>query len=277
MKEKDLNIQVLVATMFQNDFSKIDKMKITTDVVFSNQSDVTDYHELKFKNHKAQMFSTQTRGVGINRNYALSHATKGILLLADDDMVYHDGYDNVVRNAFIRHPDADAIIFNVNVIGGIIKHRRNKKSSRVHIYNALNYGVVRLAIRCESIKKNRICFSTCFGGGTIYSCGEDSLFIRDMLQKGMRIYTSSDVIATVDASSSTWFEGYTPKYIYDKGALFAALFGKFYLPFCVQYLLRHKEVYKFSNMNMRSALKLMKRGGEGYKTLTSWDEEKYKS
>lgn len=39
-----------------------------------------------------------------------------------------------------------------------------------------------LQLNGKLIAKN-IKFTTCFGGGTIYSAGEDSMFIWDMLKK----------------------------------------------------------------------------------------------
>ena len=63
--------EVLCVTMHQNDFSKIKEMNINVDVVFANQCDHTSYEELKFDDYTAKMISTQTRGVGINRNCML--------------------------------------------------------------------------------------------------------------------------------------------------------------------------------------------------------------
>ena len=62
--------EILFVTMNQNDFSKIKEMNIHTDVVFANQCNHTSYQEVEFEGHKAKMISTQTRGVGINRNLA---------------------------------------------------------------------------------------------------------------------------------------------------------------------------------------------------------------
>ena len=68
-----MNFEVLVATMHQSDFSKISEMNISSDVVFANQCDRTAYEELRFDGHTAKMISTETRGVGMNRNLSLIH------------------------------------------------------------------------------------------------------------------------------------------------------------------------------------------------------------
>ncbi len=264
-------IQVIVATMHQKDFSKIEEMKISSDVVFANQTDETSYSEKKFDGFTAKMISTETRGVGINRNFGLQYAGGDILLIADDDMIYKDNYSETVKKAFEKLPDADAIIFNIDTIGADMGRRMNSKISRVRIHNCLNYGAARIAVRRNSLVRERLNFSTCFGGGTIYSSGEDSLFICDMLRKKMKIYTYPATIASVDQTSSTWFNGYNEKFIYDKGVFFGAAFGKTSLPMCLQYLLRHSKVYKNAKLSVVQALKLMLKGAKGYKSLEKWN------
>lgn len=266
-------VQVLVATMNQKDFSKLDEMKISSDVFFANQTDMTSYFKKEYNGFTAEMLNTATKGVGINRNFALQYASGDILLLADDDMVYHNGYADTVLKSFEEHPDADAIIFNIETVGAHVQRRVNRSSSRVRIFNALNYGAVRIAVRRSSLIRERISFSTCFGGGTVYSAGEDSLFICDMLKKGLRIYTSPEFIATVDQSTSSWFTGYNQKYIYDKGAFYSAAFGPFALIFGMQDLIRHKRIYKEAELSLLQALNILNKGIESYKNILKWSSE----
>lgn len=270
MKSREDRIQVLVATMHQHDFSKVEEMKIATDVLFANQADRTEFSFQKYDSFEARMVTTPTRGVGINRNLALGHATGDILLLADDDVVYCDGYAQMVYRAFRDHPDADAVVFNIDTVGAEISSRRNRKSKRVRLHNAMNYGAVRIAVRRESLLRERISFSGFFGGGAMYSSGEDSLFIRDMLHRGFRIYTSDQTIAVVDQRESTWFRGYNEKYLYDKGALFCALFPRRAVLFGIVYLLRHPEVCRGAGMTMLRALAVLRKGIAGYKKMQPW-------
>ncbi len=264
------NIQVIVATMDQKDFSKVTEMNISTDVVFANQTNETSFSQQSFDNFNAKMISTQTQGVGTNRNIGLQYATGDIILLADDDMVYEDNYAQIISKAFDEMPQADAIVFNIITNGQDMGRRLNQKSSKVRIFNCLNYGAVRIAVRRRSLVKSRISFSTCFGGGTIYSAGEDSLFICDMLRNGLKLYTYPETIATVDQTDSTWFKGYNEKFIYDKGAFFGAAFGKNAFLMCLQYLIRHSKVYKEAHLSLTQAFSLMLKGAKGYKTLTPY-------
>lgn len=262
-------LQVLVATMQQNDFSKVEEMNINSDVVYANQADTFSYDEKEYEFRKAKMITTNTRGVGVNRNIGLLYAENDYLLFSDDDLTYLDGYEDVVLKAFEELPYADGIIFNIETEGMDFDRRANKTIKRVRWYNCLNYGAVRLAVKFVSVKRENIMFNTNFGGGTSFSSGEDTLFICDMLKKGLKIYTYPSTIAVVDQTDSTWFNGYNEKYYYDKGVLFSAVSKKFAKLLCLQDLIRHRN-YKEQGYSFFEAYKFMKNGISGYKELKSY-------
>ena len=90
--------------------------------------------------------STKTRGVGINRNIALLHASEKFVLFADDDMRYLDDFEETILRAFKAIPNADMVIFNLKYKNSPVKNNRRvvKKIGRVRIWNALNYGAPRI-------------------------------------------------------------------------------------------------------------------------------------
>lgn len=267
-------LQVLCATMHQKDFSKIKEMNIQSDVLFANQAQNDYVWEMKTPYMHAKMITTKTRGVGKNRNIALQNATSKICLFADDDIIYVDDYEKIILNAFAEIPDADAIVFNVETIGKDMLRRTNSKIKRVHKYNCFNYGAVRIAVKLDSVRKNGIVFSEKFGGGTIFSAGEDSIFMADMLKKKMKIYTYFQTIAKIPQNESTWFCGYNEKYLYDKGALFCALSKPFAHLLCLQDLIRHPRIYKENNIGFMRAYKVMIKGIKGYKNNTPYEKRK---
>ena len=85
--------EILCVTMNQSDFSKIGEMNIHSNVLFANQADSVRADRLDFEGHKARMITTDSRGVGVNRNIALSFAEADICLLADDDIRYENGLE----------------------------------------------------------------------------------------------------------------------------------------------------------------------------------------
>ena len=199
MKRKRImpgKVQVLVATINQNDFSLIDKMNLQTPAIIANQANYFSYEHLCYHGQNIEMITTQTRGVGINRNMGLLLSKEEILLFADDDVIYVDGYGQIVRDAFCKLPFADVIIFSIDFTkDGIHQKTGYYKKQRIHIYNALKYGTVSVAIRRSAVEKENLHFSNIFGGGTSYGSGEDSLFILDCLRRGLRVYAYPEVIA----------------------------------------------------------------------------------
>lgn len=264
-------LQVLVATMNQADFQKYHDMNLSTEAIFANQADVFRYECNIIDNKKVQMITTKTRGVGINRNIALMHADADILAIADDDMVYRPDYEDIELTAFAKLPDADAIIFNVEVIGRQ-GDRINRKIERVHFYNALNYGAQRIALRRKSILKSNIYFNQCFGGGTIYSAGEDTLYVVEMLKKGLKIYTYPETIASVDQTTSTWFHGYNNKYFYDKGVLYKAISRWGASALCLQDIIRHRKLYSEDGLTIKEMQQKMREGRRGFATLREYSD-----
>lgn len=195
-------VEILVATMYQKDLSKYKEMNIQTDAVFANQDDRSEYCEEKIDCNTVKMITTAQHGVGKNRNIALLYASYEICMFADDDLVYVDGYEQGVLVAFNELKDADIIIFNCESDSDR-KPKINNIISRVRLWNFTSYGTIRIAIRRESIIKNNINFTLLFGGGSRYGSGEDSLFLRESLKKGLKIYTHPYKIANVKQQSST--------------------------------------------------------------------------
>lgn len=264
------NIQVLVAAMHQTDTSLIQRMNLQTDALIGNQCDRCSDELYSFGNKHYVYFNRAERGVGLNRNITLLHAGDGIVTFADEDMKFVDGYESIIQSAFEQLPKADAIVFNIETIGNNMGRRVNQKSKRIRIWNALNYGAARISAKASVLRRENITFHTCFGGGTIYSSGEDTLFIVDMLKRGLKLYTYPACIASVDQTSSTWFTGYNAKYLHDKGAFFAAMSKRLAKLLCLQDLIRHSYLYKHANLTFIKAYKIMKSGINHFKTLKEY-------
>lgn len=263
-----MNIQLLIAAMNQKDDSLIEKMNIQTNAVVGNQCDECSDIEHTIDGKKIIYCNRKNRGVGLNRNTALFYSSGDILTFADEDMVFVDGYEKIIGKAFEELPKADAIFFNTVMLPEKPNRKIAKKIKRVRFFNALSYGASRISVKSNSLKRENIIFHTCFGGGTKYSCGEDTIFITDLLKKKMKIYVYPEIIAYVDASESTWFKGYTDKYLHDKGALFAAISKRFAKLLCLQDLMRHK--YMYENKSFFQAYRVMKQGIKNYKKLKEY-------
>lgn len=218
-------LQVLVATMHQTDFSIGEKMNIRCDAVFANQCGTSSVQTVTSDQGVWKMISTDTRGVGINRNIALLAADADIILFADDDIEYYDGTLEGVKKAFREFPKADVIIFSVDLEkNGVVYEKRRVPHKKMHVWNSMKYGTYSIAARKSAIVRKNITFHHCFGGGGIYGSGEDSLFLKECFDKKLKVYSYDYVLGKCNKDNSTWFTGYHEKYYYDKGAVLALLF-----------------------------------------------------
>jgi len=256
-------LQVIVAAMHQDDYRLLIDMNIQSDAIICNQCSRDSREEFVWSSHNIVYINSSQIGVGRNRNQGILEADGDILLFADEDVRYYDDYVQVVKSAYERCPDADMIFFNLKRIND----QRNvgamdSRDGRVYRFNCLRYGAVRISIKRSALLRANVWFSLLFGGGATFSFGEDSLFIFDLLRKGIRAYASEKEIGIVDQSHSTWFSGYDDKYFYDKGALFCALSKRFFLGLAMRYLVKHRN--EFRNQPMKRVFKNLVAGRKAF-------------
>lgn len=259
-----MKLEVLVSTMYKNDHEILKKMNIKTDVVVINQSQDNNIKCFERDGKLVRFISLKEVGVGLSRNTALMRAKGDICLFADEDCIYKNNYEKMVLEVFSRFPDADVIFFNIESLNPNRPIYQVKKTKRIYWYNSLKYGAARIAIKRKSIIRERIFFSLMFGGGTKYGAGEDSLFITDCLKAGLKIYASKECIGIVEQKESSWFQGYDNKYFFDRGALFVAISRRYYIFLILQFLLRHRDLFKNKNSFLK-LLNIMIKGAKDYK------------
>lgn len=249
-------VQVLVAAMHQNDHSLLKKLNIQSDVIVGNQCDRDQIERFCWNEYDAVYLNFHERGVGLNRNNALMRATGDICLFADDDMTYVENYPQRIEESFAQYPEADVIVFNL--VEDTVTRNTITKAHRVRWYNCLRYGAVRIAIKRSSIKKQGIAFNLSFGGGTEYSHGEDTLFLVECLKRGLKIVAVPVCLARLTQDrDSTWFQGYTDKYLRDKGALYSVMSRKWCTLLCLQDAIRFSKKY---NRSWLQSYRIMKQG-----------------
>lgn len=256
-----MKLEVLISAVNADAEALIKKMNITSDAVLINQSGRNGAGELTVKNGKVRVLSYNEKGVGLSRNHAIENANGDILLFSDDDIVYDADYEEKVLSEFESHPEADGIFFNVEVN----EHRRtywNKGFERAHITNAGRYPAYSIAVRRDALEKSQVKFSLLFGGGAKYSCGEDSLFIRDLLKAGLKLYKTETKIGREEErpnAESTWFTGYNEKFFKDRGVLYAFLYGALAEAVAARFIYTKKTVM-CNEISPNKAMKLMVSG-----------------
>ena len=242
--QKKSEFQILLATMNQKDDSLLEKMNVESDIIVCNQTkDNFGKKIYNKKNYTIEWYDFSEKGVGLNRNNALMRSSADICLVADDDVTYVDGYEKIIINAFKENPSADVILFNIYSDSKTKRFICNRKM-KIGRHNFGRFGGVRIAFRRNKIIKNSIYFNLLFGGGAFYSSGEDVMFIRDCIRKGLKVIAVPDYILKLrEERESTWFKGYDKKFFKDLGSLYVYLFGPFAYDCAILQLYRKRKIW----------------------------------
>lgn len=238
-----MKLEVLVTTMHQTNFSKYYDMNLSTNAVIANQADCNSEKEEIIHGHTVKLVTTDTRGLSLNRNTAISNIsnTTEYIIFADDDLRFYDDYEQTVVSAFEKAPQADAIKFNLKCVSerkiamSAIKdfHRATRKE-------VTSWGVCGLAMKASALKNSGLFFNERFGTGTENYCGEDSIFLQELFKHKIAVYASPEYIAEIDQSESSWFKGHDEKYFTVNGMVLSEI----YPLLCYPLVLR--SAYKFS-------------------------------
>jgi len=253
-----MTLQVLVSAVDKELDTLVSDMKLDSDAIIVNQCDRYDYKEIEKNGHRIRCFDMNERGVGLSRNTALQRSEADIILFSDEDIVYDEGYADKVLKAFEDRPYADMLLFNMRVCEERFTYHTDKET-RIKTYNSGRYPTYSFAIRREKIVAAGITYSLLFGGGAKYSAGEDSLFLLNCVKKGLKIYAVPIEIGEEKSRPSTWFNGYTEKFFYDRGVLYHHLYGKLAGVFAARFILKKKS-FMCKEVKASRAYELIKKG-----------------
>ena len=259
-----MTLQLLVSCVGQDVQALCNKMNIESDAIIINQK---SEYKAEIFNHNGNLIkalSMDEKGVGLSRTTALQRASADIVLFGDEDIVYAEGYEKTVLEEFEKNPGIDLILFNVRVC----KERRTywtDKAHRVHRWNCGRYPAYSIAVRRRKLHELGITYHLWFGGGGIFSNGEDSLFLNDCLKKGMKLLAVPACIGEEkpreSGELSTWFNGYDEKFFYDRGVLYHYLYGALAGAMSLRWLLKNKS-YMCETVPYKRAKMLMKFGAK---------------
>lgn len=235
---KDKKLQILISAVNKDPIDLLKRMNIQTDACLVDQILSEEAKEklgftgfstevLKFGEHDVKVIKSSDKGVGLSRNTALENSDPdaGIIQFADDDIVYNDGYDQLVLREFEKHPEADILLFNVKAQPGRETYW-NTDYAKVSRLNYGRYPAYAICARRQKLIDSGVKYSLLFGGGAPYMNGEDSLFLHDCLEKKLSICRTDVTIGHETTGESTWFKGYTEKFFFDRGVLYHFLYGK---------------------------------------------------
>lgn len=168
-----------------------------------------------------KLITTQTKGLSINRNIALSHATADLLLISDDDADYTAEGLMAVIDSFRDNPESDIISFQYESVSSR-KFYPEKSIPLSHPQKGYFISSIEIAIRRESVQ-GKIWFNENFGVGAPFPSGEEDVFVRDCLDRGLKGIFIPKTIVRHDGTTTSGRNYMLPSRPQTKGAIFLRL------------------------------------------------------
>ena len=247
-----MKFEILLSCMNQKDLSIAKESNIKCSAIVINQC---NNNKIIIKD-KLTMINTETRGLSKSRNLALKNSEADICLLSDDDEFFIDDVEHVILNMYKEIEDADVIIFKMKDR----PKRLGNKIRKLNKYDLLKVSSWQISFKLKSIKDNNISFDEKLGAGTGNGAGEENDFLWKCYSKKLKIYYVPVEIGTVSQKKSTWFNGYTEEYFYNRGRTTRYIMGiKFAFLYGGYFLIFKHHIYK-KNITLKKAFKSMLKG-----------------
>ena len=262
-------VEVLLSTMNKKNKQEVQNLikqnNIQDPVLVINQMPKAKKEEL-WDDTKGQIRvkSFGERGLSKSRNHAIQEMKEEIGLIADDDVIYQEDYQQVILNTYQEYPKADIIAFRVE---GLRKNKNRKPLQTCPITNylmAMKIASVQITFQKKLVRENNLLFDPDFGTGSKYNRGEETVWLCDCLRKGLKIQYVDKLIGTVSEEESSWFHGYDAEFLYHQGAYFYRMSKWLYPVILLQYAIRKYGLYQ-EKVSFLQAIAQMRKGAWDYR------------
>lgn len=232
--------------MYRTDFEFLEAMfpyesYENYDVLIVNQTD--DKRHLVSALENIRVINTEERGLSQSRNLAIKEAIGEICLVADDDVRYVKDLKTSITAAYKKHQDAVVITFQMTNFEGELY--RNYPNISVHAQKTIESvnGVV-ISFKPEALRNTNTYYDPHFGLGCTFQTANEFVFMKNVLQSGLRALFVKEVILSHPNHSSGREMG-SDRVIYARAALMHKYYG--YLSYLwvfkyLRFLVAHKYI-----------------------------------
>lgn len=257
--------------MHRSEFSFINTMNLSADAVVVNQADRVGDEAFTETGIAIRAITTEERGLSNSRNMLLDYSDGDISILGDDDIYYLDGYEKIIEQAYLEHPEADIIAFSFTQELGKDTRRQFPKEKKLGIFGIGKIASVEITFRTQRIKDKGIRFDSLLGLGAEFGSGEENAFLADALRAGLNIRYVPRTICYLKPDPEDrvkWRDGFNEDYFVKKGACFYRIYGVMSLPMSLAFILLKKRGL-FKNVPVFKAIGWMLNGRRAYKRKKS--------
>ncbi|RYJ38490.1 Glycosyl transferase [Flavobacterium anhuiense] len=200
------------------------------------------------------------KGLAKSRNLAFENAIGKILVVADDDVVYQEGFTAKIVDAYNRFPKAAVINFSmINSNGDVIKKYPSCTKTNLSIFDILNTSSIEMTLNKKRIDETKIRFDENFGLGAVFEMGEEAIFLSDLKANQKQLVFEPQLIVIHENQTSSEKKSLVDKY-YIQGALFSRMFKTKYIFWLYLKLFFDLKQKKIKFENIKTVLESAKKG-----------------
>lgn len=218
---KNQDLEILVSTMDRNNLDFLIPMFpfchfFEFSILIINQTQENNLLVSEFPS--VRVINSFEKGLSRSRNLALKNAIGKVVLIADDDGIFKEGFDTLIINTYNNFPKAAVISFQVENSEGKL-FRKYPKKTKPEPKKLDLFGVFspEISINKTVLDALNIEFDTNFGLGSAFSMAEEAIFLMDIKSINQPIVIEPKVIATNPTITTTDRLDFSQRY-YIQGA-----------------------------------------------------------
>ncbi|MGO4772959.1 glycosyltransferase family 2 protein [Flavobacterium sp. W22_SRS_FK3] len=257
------DVEILISTMNRDSLDFLMPMfpflhfsEFSILIVNQSQNEIfltSDYFNIR-------VINSSDKGLSKSRNLALENALGKILVIADDDVVYQEGFLVRIINAYNKFPEAAVINFcAINSRGILVKKYPLKSKSNLNIFDIFNASSIEMTLNKAILNASKVEFDVNFGLGGIFEMGEEAIFLFDLKRKNKQLVFESHVIVKHEGLTTSSKKDIIERY-YIQGALFTRIFKNNYIFGIIIKLVFDLKQNKLRFNNIKTALKSAHQG-----------------
>jgi glycosyltransferase involved in cell wall biosynthesis len=167
-------------------------------------------------------------GLSKSRNLALVNASKELLVITDDDVIFKSDFESKIVNAFNHfNPPAMVQFCSEKEEHVLMKKYPQKPKQSLGWFDILNTNSIEIVVHRTQLKNKKIQFDERFGLGSTFGAGEEQVFLTAIRKAGLQLSFVPQVLVIHPHPTTIYKISVEEKY-YIQGALLTALFPNFY-------------------------------------------------
>lgn len=201
------DLEIIISTMNQTSLNFLVPMFpmchfSAFSILIINQT--TENNLLVSEFESVKIINSYEKGLSKSRNLGIKNASKSILILTDDDVVFADDFSEKVIHSFQIFPNQNILRFQVKSFEK--KFLRNYPTNFIESLNKLellNTMSVELVFRKSVFDKTTILYDENFGLGGKFELGEENSILLDLDKENITVGFVPEVLCYHDEKHSS--------------------------------------------------------------------------